>query len=72
MAVTFKYGCDKRVPDENTPMEKYYGPIELGLVFGSALIFMIYELISVRRSLRASVSDKRERIEAPKSSDATP
>jgi hypothetical protein len=53
-------------------MEKYYGPIELGLVFGSALIFMIYELISVRRSLRESVSDKREHIEAPKSTNVIP
>jgi hypothetical protein len=47
-------------------MEKYYGPIELGLVFGSALIFMIYELITVRRSLRKSESDKRETIATPK------
>ena len=46
-------------------MENYYGPIELGLVFGSALIFMIYELITVRRSLRESASDKRENIATP-------
>jgi hypothetical protein len=52
-------------------MENYYGPIELGLVFGSALIFMIYELISVRRSLRESASEKRESIEAPKPGNIT-
>lgn len=50
-------------------MENYYGPIELGLVFGSALIFMIYELITVRRSLRESAgesaSDRRENIATP-------
>ena len=36
-------------------MEQNYGLIELFFVFGAVLILLVYELVSVRRSLRESV-----------------
>ncbi len=35
-------------------MEQHYGLIELFVIFGIVLALLVYELISVRRSLRES------------------
>lgn len=37
------------------------GLIEMGLVFGSLLVFLVWELVSLRRSQRKDAEEERRR-----------
>jgi hypothetical protein len=41
-------------------MEKYYGPIELAVVFGLVLALLIYDLVKLRRTIRRDAANDVE------------